>query len=56
MNTLSEDGQWMYDGSNWVPSNPDGPGNPPGTMPKMPMKKPPNGNERKSFIIIKLSN
>ena len=50
MNTLSEDGQWMYDGNNWVPSNPNGPGNPPGGAPKMPMKKPPNGNERKSDL------
>jgi len=50
MNTLSEDGQWMYDGTNWVPSNPDGPGSPPGSAPKMPMKKPPTGYERKSDI------
>ena len=48
MNTLSEDGQWMYDGNNWVPSNQSGPGNPPSNPPNMRMKKPPNSGERMS--------
>ena len=46
MNTLSEDGQWMYDGNNWVPSNQSGPGNPPSNPPNLMMKKPPNSGER----------
>ena len=48
MNTLSEDGQWMYDGNNWVPSNQNGPGNPPSNPPSISQKKPPNSGERMS--------
>ncbi|MAT48219.1 MAG: hypothetical protein CMA27_00120 [Euryarchaeota archaeon] len=51
--TLSEDGQWMYDGSNWVPAIP-GATNvgsaPPGNAPKMPMNKPSSRGERMSDI------
>ena len=54
MNTLSEDGQWMYDGNNWVPSDLNGPGNPPSGAPKIPpkkpMNKPPRSGERMSDI------
>ena len=51
--TLSEDGQWMYDGSNWVPAIPGATSvgsAPPGNAPKMPMNKPPNGGERMTDI------
>ena len=51
--TLSEDGQWMYDGSNWVPATPGATSSgsaPPINAPKMPMNKPPRGGERMSDI------
>ena len=51
--TLSEDGQWMYDGSNWVPAMPGATtagSAPPGNAPKMPMNKPPSGGERMTDI------
>ncbi|MBJ23753.1 MAG: hypothetical protein CMB64_03700 [Euryarchaeota archaeon] len=49
MNTISEDGQWMYDGNNWVPSNQTGTGTPlPNKMPPSPMNKPPSSGERMS--------
>tara|TARA_B100000945_G_C20424842_1_gene619893 strand:- start:2916 stop:3512 length:597 start_codon:yes stop_codon:yes gene_type:complete len=49
--TLSEDGQWMYDGSNWVPATPGAPSGgsmPPSGAPKMLMNKPSKDGERMS--------
>lgn len=47
--TLSEDGQWMYNGTDWVPASP---GAPSSSLPpsKAPMNKMPAGNERMSDI------
>jgi len=45
--TLSEDGQWMYNGTDWVPASPGGPSS---SMPPSgaPMSKMPTGKERMS--------
>ena len=50
MNNLSEDGQWMYDGSNWVPSKHNNPGNPPNAAPRITTNFSTDLEERKSDI------
>ena len=47
MNNVSEDGQWMYDGSNWVPSNTNGPATPKKNAPEISV----NNSEKKSERI-----